>query len=353
MSSLTMLNGEWPGKVFLLDRDEMVIGKEAGCDIVLPDQFVSKSHARIVRKPDGLYVENLKNTNKTKVGGVPLTAPRRLADGDLIKICNYTLIYAADDGSSLGTTKILETIDLSQATRPSPGRGETEEKLRVIMEISAELVGVLDHSAVLQKALDALVQAFPHAERGFILSRDSGQDALTIRASKLRSADADHVMPSRTVYDLVAGAGQAILFENVPADNRISESGSIGASNVQSIMCAPLWDQQRKPVGVLQVDTRDHRHHFKQDDLNFLVAVAGTISMAVENARLHAIEVRHRQTEQEARDASGRNQRSFLPDRCPRRASSYMSSGTITSPPALSGVITSITCRTVVLAPAV
>jgi phosphoserine phosphatase RsbU/P len=316
MSSLTMLNGESPGKVFLLDRDEMVIGKEAGCDIVLPDQFVSKSHARIVRRPDGLYVENLKNTNKTKVGGVPVTAPRRLVDGDLIKICNYTLIYAAADGSSVGTAKILETIDLSKATGGPPGRGETEEKLRVIMEISAELVGVLDHAAVLQKALDALLRAFPHAERGFILSRDNVNDALTNRASKLRNADADHVMPSRTVYDLVAGEGQAIRFENVPADSRFSESGSIGASHVQSIMCAPLWDQQRNPVGILQVDTRDYLHHFNQEDLNFLVAVAGTISMAVENARLHAIEVIHMRTEQEARDAWA-VQRSFIPDRCP------------------------------------
>ena len=84
MSSLTMLNGEWPGKVFLLDRNETVIGKKAGSDILLPDQYVSKSHARIVRKPDGLYVENLENTNKTKVGGVELTAPRRLTHGDVI-----------------------------------------------------------------------------------------------------------------------------------------------------------------------------------------------------------------------------------------------------------------------------
>ncbi len=316
MSSLTMLNGEWPGKVFLLDRDEMVIGKETGCDIVLPDQFVSKSHAQIVRKPDGLYVENLKNTNKTKVNGVLLTEPRRLVDGDLIKICNYTLVYAAGADSAAGTAMILETIDLTEVTGSSPGRGETEEKLRVIMEISAELVGVLDHSVVLQKALDALLRTFPQAERGFILSRDNVSDNLTTRASKLRNADADHVMPSRTVYDLVAGEGRAILCENVPADSRFSESGSIGASHVQSIMCAPLWDHQRKPVGVLQVDTRDYQHRFNQEDLKFLVAVAGTISMAVENARLHAIEVIHRQTEQEARDARA-VQRSFIPDRCP------------------------------------
>jgi len=316
MRSLTMLTGEWPGKVFQLDRDEMVIGKEADCDIILPDRHVSKSHARIVRRPDGLYIENLKNTNKTKVGGVLLTEPRRLADGDLITICDYTLAYDGADGPSAGTTKILGTIDLSKATSRTLARGGAEEKLRVIMEISAELVGILDLTAVFEKVLDALFRIFPQAERGFILSRGDVNDVLTTRASKLRNADAGDLMPSRTVYGLVTGEGQAILCEDVPADSRFSESGSVRASHVYSIMCAPLLDQQRRPVGVLQVDTRDRRNRFKQDDLDFLVAVAGTISMVVENARLHGIEVRHKQTEQEARDAWA-VQRSFIPDRCP------------------------------------
>jgi phosphoserine phosphatase RsbU/P len=316
MPSLTMLNGEWPGKVFPLDRDEIVIGKGVGCHVILPDQYVSKAHARIERKPDGFYIDNLQNTNKTKVAGTLLTGPRRLANGDLIKICNYTLIYAAGDGSSLGTTNILETIDLSKATSRSAGPWQTAEKLRAIMEISAELVGVLDEIFVLEKALDSLLRAFPQAERGFILSRHNVNDALTVKASKLRNADASDALPSGTAYDLAVGERQAILFEDVATDSRFSQSGSIGASRVQSIICAPLWDQQRKPVGVVQVDTRDHRHHFKQEDLSFLVAVAGTISLAVENARLHAIEVVHLQTEQEARDAWA-VQRSFIPDRCP------------------------------------
>jgi phosphoserine phosphatase RsbU/P len=316
MPLLTMLTGDCPGKVFRLDNDEMVIGKKIDCDIILPDQHVSKSHARIKRRPDGLYVENLENTNKTKVNGVVLTEPRRLADGDLITICDYTLAYTWADASSGGTTKILETIDLSNATSRSLARGGAEEKLRVIMEISADLVGILDMTVVLEKVLDALFRIFPQAERSFILSRADVNDPLTTKASKVRNADADHSMPSSTVYDLVIEKRQAVLFEDVSTDSRLSKSGSIGASHVHSIMCAPLWDQQRRPVGVLQVDTRDHRKWFKIADLDFLVAIAGTISMAVEYARLHEIEVQHRLMAAEVRDA-WTVQRSFLPDRCP------------------------------------
>ena len=316
MHSLTVLTGDCPDKVFRLDKDEMVIGKKADCDIILPDQHVSKSHARIIRRPDGLYVENLQNTNKTKVNGVLLTEPRRLADGDLIKICQYTLAYSWADASPGRTTKILETIDLSKATSRSLARGGAEEKLRVIMEISADLVGILDLTVVLEKVLDALFRIFPQAERSFVLSRGDVNDPLTTMASKLRNADANHSMPSSTVYDLVIGKRQAVLVEDVSTDSRFSKSGSVGASHVHSIMCAPLWDQQRAPVGVLQVDTRDHRKWFKKDDLDFLVAIAGTISMAVESARLHEIEVQHRLMAQEVRDA-WTVQRSFIPDRCP------------------------------------
>jgi hypothetical protein len=123
-------------------------------------------------------------------------------------------------------------------------------------------------------------------------------------------------MPSRTVYNLVTGGGQAILFEDVLSDSRFSGSGSVGASHIHSIMCAPLRDQRRRAVGLLQVDAQDRRNRFKSEDLDFLVAVAGTISMAIEGARLHEIEVRHGKLEQEARDA-WTVQRSFIPERPP------------------------------------
>ena len=85
---------------------------------------------------------------------------------------------------------------------------------------------------------------------------------------------------------------------------------------VRTMMCVPLWDHQRRAVGVLQVDTRDGRSRFTQGDLDFLVALANTISMAVENAALHELDVLEGRRLQEARNARA-VQWSLIPDRHP------------------------------------
>jgi serine phosphatase RsbU (regulator of sigma subunit) len=54
---------------------------------------------------------------------------------------------------------------------------------------------------------------------------------------------------------------------------------------------------------VLQIDTRDEQARFEEDDLGLLAAVAGPIGVAIENARLHEIAVRHAALEREAEDA--------------------------------------------------
>ena len=41
----------------------------------------------------------------------------------------------------------------------------------------------------------------------------------------------------------------------------------------------------RQAVGIMQIDTRDGRGRFEQDDLDLLAAVASQISVAVQNAQ--------------------------------------------------------------------
>jgi GAF domain-containing protein len=52
-------------------------------------------------------------------------------------------------------------------------------------------------------------------------------------------------------------------------------------------MCVPLLSQDRKPLGVLQLDTRKGRDAFNVDDLEILATVAVQVASAVEYARLH------------------------------------------------------------------
>ncbi len=215
-----------------------------------------------------------------------------------------------------GRPTILDSIEvLSSGGRPRAG-AKAEEKLRVVMDIVRELVGVLELSAVLEKVLEALFQIFPQAERGFVLFQESRTNQLQVRASKFRHRGTERSAPSRTVYDHVTKEGLAILCEDVPADSRFGLIHSLEMNQVRTMMCVPLWDHQHRAIGALHVDTRDGRSRFTQDDLDFVVALAGTISMGVENAQLHEWDVIMERRKQEARDARA-VQLSLIPVRSP------------------------------------
>jgi FHA domain len=66
--------------------DELTVGRGGGCGVVLPeDQFVSTVHARLFRRGDDLFVEDLGSRNGTFVNGEQVQAPTRLRRGDRVQ----------------------------------------------------------------------------------------------------------------------------------------------------------------------------------------------------------------------------------------------------------------------------
>jgi hypothetical protein len=79
------------GRTFLLS-DELTIGRSPGCGVSLPDDtFVSSVHARVFRRTDGYYVEDLGSTNGTFVLTERIGAPVRLRPGDQFQVGQTTL----------------------------------------------------------------------------------------------------------------------------------------------------------------------------------------------------------------------------------------------------------------------
>jgi serine phosphatase RsbU (regulator of sigma subunit) len=95
--------------------------------------------------------------------------------------------------------------------------------------------------------------------------------------------------------------GQAILCKNLAQE--FPESASLSDNQIRSLMCVPLLDQDRKPVGIVQIDTREGKGRFEQDDLDLLVAVASQINIAVQNSQMHKALVKQRELDQELRFA--------------------------------------------------
>jgi FHA domain len=74
------------GQAFPLG-DEISIGRATGCAVALPnDTFVSQVHARVFRRGDEYWVEDLGSTNGTLVNGRRLTGPAPLRKGDRLQV---------------------------------------------------------------------------------------------------------------------------------------------------------------------------------------------------------------------------------------------------------------------------
>lgn len=66
--------------------DEVTLGKGDECDLVLEDTYVSTRHARLFKKEESWFVEDLGSTNGTYLNRVKVSSPSPLAVGDEIRL---------------------------------------------------------------------------------------------------------------------------------------------------------------------------------------------------------------------------------------------------------------------------
>ena len=71
--------------------DELTVGRAAGCHIALDDRFVSQLHARMFRRDDQCFIEDLGSTNGTFLNDDKVTSPALLKNGDHVRIGNFVM----------------------------------------------------------------------------------------------------------------------------------------------------------------------------------------------------------------------------------------------------------------------
>ena len=67
-------------------RDSLVVGRDVGCEIMIPSRQVSRNHARLVDTEGGTSIEDLGSKNGTHLNGDTLSEIAILKDGDVIQI---------------------------------------------------------------------------------------------------------------------------------------------------------------------------------------------------------------------------------------------------------------------------
>ena len=71
----------------------ILVGRAPSADLRLDDPRVSRLHARIELRDDGVYVEDLGSRNGTAVEGTTIDGPRRLAVDDEVTVGTAALVF--------------------------------------------------------------------------------------------------------------------------------------------------------------------------------------------------------------------------------------------------------------------
>jgi adenylate cyclase len=184
--------------------------------------------------------------------------------------------------------------DLFELTKCLPGCREAigilnreREALKALYKVGQAVNSSLDLEEVLNQVMDHIIE-LTGAERGFLMLVDEATKALRFKVA--RNVDRETIASSsfsvsRTVVQMVAHEGQAILTTNAQDDPRFAEQASVVAHNLRSILCVPLCVRNRL-IGVIYADNRILSSVFEEEDLDTLVAFSNQAAVAIENARL-------------------------------------------------------------------
>ncbi|MBF0344258.1 MAG: FHA domain-containing protein [Nitrospirae bacterium] len=124
-------------KEFTLDKDILTIGRKPTNDIHVDNLAVSGVHARIFKKDDKVYIEDLNSLNGTFVNGKKISV-HHLTNSDVIIIGKHSLTYASDtdkvkpavekEASIMDETILIDSKLKDEILKKSPekeAKGET------------------------------------------------------------------------------------------------------------------------------------------------------------------------------------------------------------------------------------
>ena len=75
--------------------DELVLGRSEDCDFVLGDDYASSRHARVFRRGNHWFVEDLDSRNGTHLSGARIDQPERVDVGQDIRVGRTTVRLAS------------------------------------------------------------------------------------------------------------------------------------------------------------------------------------------------------------------------------------------------------------------
>jgi transcriptional regulator with GAF, ATPase, and Fis domain len=320
---------KWADVFRLVPGESVTIGRGPTNAIVVKDERCSRGHAEVFQARGAWQLRDLDSRNGTMVSGTRLAGDYELQPGDIIQIGNSHLAFVHDlaeafpDTSMLlkssrsvdgnGTvaglvipsgpeeesvfeafeptmithrrdqSRFLDAPELEEAEHAGSKIGRAAAKL---CKLAFELAKSTDVISLANVALDGLFEG-TNVDAGAMLLRvrdASGArrgEELEVVASRSDSSHNYHRV-SNFLAATVMRDGQAVMARNVMDDSQLGNRDSRGEILATSVICAPVR-MEGELLGLVHLYSTDPERPTDPEDLEFTLAVADTVGVALEN----------------------------------------------------------------------
>jgi hypothetical protein len=260
MNKFFVIEGPLRGKTF--EVSELAsIGRGEACAVRLEGRHVSRIHARLERRSEGMLIKDNGSRNGIFVNGQNVREAILRPD-DQVEVGEHVLVFdPTKDPEKLPRAAAIDSV----ADPFAPG--EPDERLQKLLGVAAALVAQDDEKEIARSLLEALMLAIS-AERGFVMVMDpSGQ--LKPAARRAPAGDEEFYL-SNVLHHQVSKERRAVIATDV-IRRQPNEGKAIG------ILCAPLVTKSGY-LGLAYLDARipdgESKPRFKSADLRFASALA-------------------------------------------------------------------------------
>jgi serine phosphatase RsbU (regulator of sigma subunit) len=316
-AELTLHCSDGSRERFPLQKDKTVIGRSRECDIVLPDQWLSRRQAQIKRERDGFYLTDLGSRNGTVLNGTKIQQPSLLHPGDTITLGMYVLSfsweepYESGEYESVGGISELPLQGFSDIdTKPAIDPEELARQSRVLGVLTRAASALLVHrplGELFDLLLELLLSAV-RAERGAIMMLEGQPPQPHVRGS--RSVEGQPITSvSRGIVQRVLRERVSLLIPNVMEDPTLRSRDSVMSAGIRSAVCAPLWlageaGGRDEVIGLVYLDTTKTVRSFNEEDVRILTALANLAAAKIQTTYLMEANLEKRRLEDEMRRAA-------------------------------------------------
>ncbi len=305
-------NQSWP-----LDSAVLSVGRSSRNALHIPDATVSKEHAEILVRDDGIYIRDLGSRNGTRVNGKDAGEPIRIHLGDRVEVGSFSLVVT--DGEPTQRVRFSESSVMSSSMQLRVD-AKLDQRVKSATQGSGSLVHLLAEAGRLlvlprplqetcDQILEIIEKAVP-ASRYVLLLKEEGGGLNQIAARHRGGRAGQPLALSRSIAKTVIEECTSVLTGDAALDSRFNMQQSIVAQSVHSAMAVPLFDND-KVLGLVYVDSQDVRITFGEENLEVLSLLSNMAAVKITNARLLEAEAARARIAQELATAT-RIQRALL-----------------------------------------